>query len=129
MKKDASFVEYVVEDLFAYLQGTISARSMFGGYGVYRDGVMFGLVADGALYFKVTDSGDVEQYRAMGSGPFVYHKQGKPQELSYYYIPEEVQENTALFRALAERAFECALEVSVQKKGSVKKVKMEKKRI
>lgn len=113
MKKDAGFVQYVVEDLFAYLSD-VSARAMFGGYGIYRAGVMFGLVEDGELYFKVQDE-QKEKYLSFGSRPFTYIKEGKPQELSYYFIPEEVQENNQFFRELAEDAYELALQKTVKK--------------
>lgn len=113
MKKDAGFVQYVVEDLFAYLFD-VSARAMFGGYGIYRAGVMFGLVEDGELYFKVQDE-QKEKYLNFGSRPFTYMKEGKPQELGYYFIPEEVQENNQLFRELAEDAYDLALQKAVKK--------------
>lgn len=113
MKKDAGFVQYVVEDLFAYLPD-VSARAMFGGYGIYRAGVMFGLVEDGELYFKVQDE-QKEKYLNFGSRPFTYMKEGKPQELGYYFIPEEVQENNQLFRELAEDAYDLALQKAVKK--------------
>jgi DNA transformation protein len=114
MKKDNSFVRYVVEDLFGYLGGTVSARAMFGGCGVYRDGVMFALIEDGELYFKVDES-QKETYLALGGKPFTYMKEGKPQELSYFYVPEEAQENNDLFRRLAEQAYELALQKAVKK--------------
>lgn len=121
MKKDAGFAQYVVEDLFAYISD-VSARAMFGGYGIYRAGVMFGLVEDGELYFKVQDE-QKEKYLSFGSRPFTYMKEEKPQELSYYFIPEEVQENNQLFRELAEDAYELALQKAVKKTSKKKVVK------
>lgn len=112
--KDKGFVEYVVGDLFSYLSD-VSAKAMFGGYGIYRSGVMFALIADGELYFKVSDESK-KQYEHLGSKAFTYMKEGKPQELSYWYVNEDVQENTTLFRELAEQAFEFALESSIKKK-------------
>ena len=121
MKKDAGFAQYVVEDLFAYVSD-VSARAMFGGYGIYRAGVMFGLVEDGELYFKVGDE-QKEKYLSFGSRPFTYMKEGKPQELSYYFVPEEVQENNQFFRELAEDAYELALQKAVKKTPKKKVVK------
>jgi len=40
----SDFVEYVLEPL-APLKN-VRARKMFGGYGIYQESVMFGLVAD-----------------------------------------------------------------------------------
>jgi DNA transformation protein and related proteins len=36
--------------------GAISAKHMFGGYGIYHDSVMFGLVADDVLYLKADET-------------------------------------------------------------------------
>ena len=52
------FVEYVTQDLLSSLRG-ITARAMFGGFGIYKDGVMFGIVVDGELYFKVDDTNKI----------------------------------------------------------------------
>ena len=121
MKKDVGFVRYVVDDLFAYLSD-VSARAMFGGYGIYRAGIMFGIVESGELYFKVGDE-QKEKYLGFGSRPFTYMKEGKPQELGYYFVPEEVQENNQLFRELAECAYELALEKAVKKTSKKKVIK------
>ena len=45
MKKDSALVEHLLEILA--LLGDVSARSMFGGWGIYHDGLMMGLVAGG----------------------------------------------------------------------------------
>ena len=36
--------------------GDITARPMFGEYGLYLDGVFFGLICDGQLFIKPTDA-------------------------------------------------------------------------
>ena len=41
----------------------VAARRMFGGYGLFRGGIMFGLVSDETLFFK-TDAGNRDQYEA-----------------------------------------------------------------
>jgi DNA transformation protein len=88
----ARFLEYVVSEVLADVDG-ISSRAMFGGYGIYKDGVIFAIIADEQLYFKVDDSNrkDYEQY---GSGPFVY-SQGKTKStsMSYWELPADIQED------------------------------------
>jgi len=111
--KDKGFIEYVVHDLFAYASD-VSARAMFGGYGVYRSGVMFALVGDGELYFKISEE-QKQIYKGLGSTPFMYLKEGKAYEMSYWKIGEETQENNELFRELAEQSYELALEKSFEK--------------
>jgi DNA transformation protein len=69
--------------------GPVSVRRMFGGAGVYADGVMFGLVADDTLYLKA----DEETRRAFedeGLEPFVYVGRGKTIAMSYWSIPERL---------------------------------------
>lgn len=69
--------------------GAIRAKRMFGAYGLYRDDLMFGLVADDVLYLK-TDSESVGLFEERGLSPFVYEKKGEPTKTSYYMAPEEV---------------------------------------
>ena len=48
---------------------------MFGGYGVFLDGVMFGLIADGDLYLKVDDA-NREDFVSGRSRPVRLRRQG-----------------------------------------------------
>lgn len=65
----------------------IHARGMFGGFGLYQDASMFGLIAYDILYFKV--DGQTEAYfSGAGSQPFVYEAPGrKPVQMSYWEAP------------------------------------------
>ena len=119
MKKDSTFVQYVTEDLLGYMDN-VMFRAMFGGYGIYRLGIMFALVGDGELYFKVGID-QKEKYKELKSRPFTYMKEGKAQELSYYCISEEIQENRDLFRELARESYELALEKMLKKPLKIKK--------
>jgi len=73
------FVEFVLE----LMLGGASARRMFGGVGIYHDGVMFALIADDVLYFKVTPSNNHE-YDAEGLGSFTYKTAGGQRTLMSY---------------------------------------------
>lgn len=66
--------------------GPVSGRSMFGGFGVFIDGLMFGLIADDALYLKV-DEGNRAAYADADSEPFTHQGKSKPIELSYWKMP------------------------------------------
>jgi len=65
---------------------------MFGGWGIYKRGKIFAIVADGELYFKVGDSNRAE-YETHGSHPFIYESKGKPMTMSYWLLPEEIMES------------------------------------
>ena len=92
MSKDLSFHDYVVHDLLKPVRG-ISSRAMFGGWGIYQNGLIFGIIVDGELYFKVDDTNRAE-YEHLGSHPFVYAgKNDRPTTMSYWLVPEEIMEN------------------------------------
>ena len=55
MASDQSFVDYIVEQL--QLAGEIHARKMFGEYGVYANGIFFGLICDNKFFVKPTEGG------------------------------------------------------------------------
>jgi len=87
MPLDSRIIE-LVEDLFGSL-GAISVRNMFGGGGVYCDGVMFALIANGVIYLKA-DARSRPGFEAEGLGPFVYHGKAKPVAMSYWRVPERL---------------------------------------
>jgi len=78
----------LAEELFGPL-GTISVRKMFGGGGIYCDGVMFALIADGAIYMKA-DARSQADFEAEGLGPFVYQGKARPVAMSYWRMPERL---------------------------------------
>lgn len=55
MSSSAEFMEYVTGNMAE--AGTITARKMFGEYGVYCNGKIFALICDNQLFIKPTDKG------------------------------------------------------------------------
>ena len=88
--------------------GAISVRKMFGGYGIYHDGLMFALVADDTLYLKVDDS-TKQQFIDKDLSPFEYHKSGKIILMPYYLAPEEIYDDPDEAVYWARLAFQAAL--------------------
>ena len=74
MAKENEFVTHLVELLQPL--GPVQAKAMFGGFGIYLKGLMFGLVADDTLYFKV-DEKNRPDYEVKDLGPFTYQRKGK----------------------------------------------------
>jgi DNA transformation protein len=70
--------------------GEITVKRMFGGAGLYLDGVFFAIVADDVLYFKAGDSNRPD-YEAEGMGPF--RPFGGETAMSYYEVPADVLED------------------------------------
>ena len=96
-----------LEDLFAGVPG-ISFRRMFGGTGIFRDGVMIALVVSDVLYLKADDE-TAPRFEAEGKGSFFYSLKGKQVSLSYYEAPEALFEDTDTFRAWIDTATGVAL--------------------
>src|SRR5690606_35267175 len=86
----------------------VATRAMFGGHGVYRDGVIIGIVIDEALYLKV-DAQTRPAFEAAGCAPFVYESRGKVVPMSYWSVPEDALDSPQEFRPWAQRAWEAAL--------------------
>jgi DNA transformation protein len=81
---------------------------MFGGYGIFREGLMFGLVADDVLYLKADDQ-NKEDFTARGLEPFVYVKDGKPMAMSYHQAPGEALDNSDEMIFWADNAYQAAV--------------------
>lgn len=100
------FVDYVREVMAHW--ASVSSRKMFGGYGIYREGLMFALIADDTLYFK-TDANNVAQFEQAGSTPFVYQSAGRTVQMSYWSAPAESLESPADMRDWCQLAYAAAL--------------------
>ena len=55
MASDKNFVEFVVGQIEN--TGVITYRTLFGEYGIYSDGKLFGLICDNKLFIKPTTAG------------------------------------------------------------------------
>lgn len=110
---EKEFVLYVV-DLMQSV-GPVHAKGMFGGYGIYLDGLMFGLVADSVLYLK-TDKQTENEFRDRGLEAFTYSKKGKEFRMSYYQAPEEALEDGEEMNAWANKAYGVALKAASKKR-------------
>lgn len=112
MAIDLSFRDDVTARLAP--MGPVTDRRMFGGAGVFLDGLMFGLIVEDALYFKVDDANRAA-FEDAGSEPFSYLRSGRPATLSYWRVPEEVYDDTDALIAWGRDAF------AVARRGKTKK--------
>lgn len=90
MAVSKDFLEYVLDQLSTF--GRVTARRMFGGIGLYADGLFFGLIADNVVYFKVDDSNRAH-YEARGARRFQPFRDKPLLSLSYYEVVESVLED------------------------------------
>ena len=101
MARDESFKDYVLDQL-RELPG-VTARGMFGGFGLYAGTIFFGIVSGGRVYFKTTEATRAA-YEERGMQPF---RPTETQTLKRYYeVPAEVVEDAELLVEWAERALD-----------------------
>lgn len=83
----------------------VSARSMFGGVGLYAQGLFFALIAEDRLYFKVDDATrpDFERLGMEAFRPF-----GEEQAMGYYEVPGDVLEEVAQLENWMRKAIDVA---------------------
>jgi DNA transformation protein len=96
-----------IRELFAAF-GPVSVRRMFGGAGVFAEGVMLALVADGVIYLKA-DEQTVSSFEREGLGPFTYMRRGaRTAVMSYWRLPERLYDDPEELAAWAAMALETA---------------------
>ena len=106
-----------IRDLFSQFR-PVTVKRMFGGAGVYCEGLMFGLVFDGAIFLKV-DETSIPDFEREGSRPFVYTRAKSPDRvgrhsLSYWRLPERLYDDPDELAVWAGRA----LAISQRKKAA-----------
>ncbi len=119
MAANPEFLDHLTDQLAAF--GPVQIRRMFGGAGLFRDGLMFALITgDDIVYLKVDDRNRPD-FESAGSGPFSYQRAGKAMALkSYYETPEDVVEDDEVFTNWARKAFDAALAADKAKSGKKK---------
>lgn len=122
MPLSPGFSDYVVE-LVSGL-GRVQAKRMFGGAGLFRDGVMFGVLINDVVYFRVDEALKAD-LAAQGSEPWVYVRQGEAREMGYWRMPETAADDPDEAAAIARRAYATAVkrkaEGSAPKKVAARK--------
>ncbi len=108
----SEFVDYLTETMSGF--GQVSCKRMFGGHGLFHNGLMFGLIADDVLYLKA-DSESAEMFTERGLDAFEYSKQGKLMKMSYFRAPEEMLDDPDEAAHWAGIAFEAALRAKKSK--------------
>lgn len=101
-----AFADHIVEMMSAFAQ--VEAKPMFGGHGIYRQGLMFALIADERLYFKVDDVSQ-PHFDAQGLGPFTFEMKGKQGRLRYHAAPEEAYDDPGQMATWARLGYESAV--------------------
>ncbi|WP_300303100.1 TfoX/Sxy family protein [Ferrovibrio sp.] len=84
------FTAYVLDCLNAARVGPVTRERLFSGSGLRIDGVLFGVILRGTLYFVVDDQ-TRSRFKDAGMGPFRYSRKAVQQAIERWYeLPEDV---------------------------------------
>ncbi len=109
------FVDYVMELLGPF--GTVGARRMFGGHGLYLDGLMFAIVSDDMLFLKA-DEMNRSEYEQAGCELFGYMRKGRRAALNFFRAPDDAMESPERMLPWARTAYAAALRVNAKKQSA-----------
>lgn len=120
MPLSPGFTDYAEELIAGF--GKVEIRKMFGGAGVYRNGVGFGILDDDTFFIKA-DTALGAELKKQGSKPWSYSvkKDGTVRDIAYWSLPANAADDGDEASALAKRSFEIA------KRAAADKVKKPKK--
>jgi DNA transformation protein and related proteins len=105
-----------ISELFAAF-GRVALRNMFGGAGIYADGVMFGLMVDDVIYLKA-DADTFAAFEREGCGRFTYDtKRGERALKSYWRMPDRLYDEPEELASWAKAALAAARRAAAPARG------------
>jgi DNA transformation protein and related proteins len=103
MAVSQSYREFVLEQLSRVTP--VTGKSMFGGVGIYAQGLFFALIAEDRLYFKVDDVTRAE-FAKRGMEPF--RPFGEDSAMGYYEVPADLVEDVNQLETWIKKAIAVA---------------------
>jgi DNA transformation protein len=117
MPVSSDYLQYILEQLARLPR--VTSRRMFGGVGLYSDGVFFAIIDNDTVFFKVDDSTRAT-YVERGGEPFRPYKDRPEVSMSYFQVPAEILEDADELVPWARAAVRAAV-VSAETKRAPKK--------
>ena len=111
MAVSESYRDFVLEQLGRVTP--VTARSMFGGVGLYAEGLFFALIAEDRLYFKVDDTTRLE-FERLGMEPF--RPFGEDTAMGYFEVPADVMEDPMKLAPWMRKALDLAASAKREKR-------------
>ena len=102
----------VSEDYLKFIQdqlsefGEFEIKKMFGGIGLFREGLMFGKIGGDTFRLKV-DETNQKDYEEKGMKP--YYSGKKKKGMPYWEVPADVLENKSELVKWAQKSVDVAL--------------------
>ena len=100
MAVDEEYLGYIKDQLGEF--GSVDTRKMFGGVGIFRDGTMFAMIAEGIFRLKADES-TLGMFEARGMERF--RSGQKKGTMPYWEVPADILEDPTELGRWAETAF------------------------
>ena len=104
MPVSKDYAKFVQDQLSEF--GEVEFKSMFGGIGIFKEGVMFAKIGGDTFRLKV-DETNQKQFEDRGMKPF--HSEKKKKGMPYWEVPQDILENRTELAKWAQQSFEIAL--------------------
>jgi DNA transformation protein and related proteins len=106
MKRGSEYKDYILYDVLGHVSG-ITAKAMFGGWAIYKDGVIVGIITDGVFYLKRADTEQADDDRI----PFQYtNTHGTLVTMPYLSVSDDILENPDLIEEKVMHLYEAGIE-------------------
>jgi DNA transformation protein and related proteins len=104
------------DDLKALFEpfGAVAVKRMFGGAGIYAEGLCFAIESGGEVFLKV-DAQSQAGFSAAGSSPFIYNARGKAMPTSFWRLPSAAYDEPDELRRWAGLGLEAARRAAAAK--------------
>ncbi len=104
MSTSPEYTAYILDQLAE--AGTITNRKMFGGVGVYVDGIFCAIISSSNIFYLRVGPNNIDDFTEAGMQKF---PGGKGAGMPYYEVPEDVLEDPVNLGKWATRAKDAAL--------------------
>ena len=111
MAVSESYRDFVLEQLGRVMP--VTGKSMFGGVGLYANGLFFALIAEDRLYFMVDDT-TRSDFERLGMEPF--RPFGEDSAMGYYEVPADVVEDPVQLAPWMRQAINVAADAKRSKR-------------
>lgn len=114
MPLSPGYIDFAVELIGGF--GPVDIRKMFGGAGVYRNGVGFGILDDDTFFIKA-DTAFGAELKKQGCKPWSYSvkKDGTVRDIAYWSLPETALDDGDEASGLARRSYAIAVKAAAEK--------------
>jgi DNA transformation protein len=124
--KNREYFEEILELLEPY--GDVTGKAMFGGWGFWEQGHMFGLISSTGTFYLKTDEASEPRYRKAKSTQFApeMSSSGREMKMPYWTVPKSVMKDDLRLQEWVEEAIAVGHATSKKKKPSAKKAPAKK---